>query len=130
MKLPSVTGTAGTRKKPDHDHAVHGEQPVVGFRRAEKPLRNDEIEAHERRGDAPNEEKERDGREVQDRDALVIGGEGAKLRKVWPSSRYEPWMSSRSTRDGVDRGGGAHGFAPGARDLMYATSFTMSSSLI
>ena len=55
-------------------NAVHREQTVVRFGRAEQSFRHDQIEAHERRGDTADKEKYGDGTQIQQRDALVIGG--------------------------------------------------------
>ena len=65
-KLPSTAGIDGTKKEEDHDHAVHGEEPIVVVGRAQDvPLRRHQLEPHHRGGRSAHEKEKRDRGHVQ-----------------------------------------------------------------
>ena len=70
------------QEEEDHHHAVHGEQLVVGVRRDQVALRRQQLQADQRGEDAAQEEEQRDGDQVQQRDALVVLGEQPRLEAV------------------------------------------------
>ena len=63
------------QEEENHDHAVHGEEFVVGIGLHEVARGSEQLEADEQREEASDEEEERDGDEIEKRDALVVGGE-------------------------------------------------------
>ena len=72
-EVAKCDGHSRNEEKPDHHHPVNGEEPVVGFRRAEHALGHDEIVANERRGDPANKEEDRDRTQIKEGDAFVVG---------------------------------------------------------
>ena len=65
----------GDEEEPHHDHAVQREELVVGVRRHDVGPRREELEPHQRRGGPADQEEHGDGREVEDRDPLVVRGQ-------------------------------------------------------
>ena len=65
-----------------HDDAVHGEELVVGFRCDQRALRLNQVQAHQHREKAADKEHESDRAEIEQRDALVVGGEQPGLYAV------------------------------------------------
>ena len=74
-KFPSTAGIEGIRKKKHHDHAMHGEELVVGIGLHQVARGGEQFEADEQREEASDEEEERNREKIKQRDALVVGGE-------------------------------------------------------
>ena len=74
-KLPSTAGIDGNQEEEHHHHAVHREQLVVGLVGHQIAGRRRQLEPDQHRERAADEKEERDRREVQQRDALVIAGQ-------------------------------------------------------
>src|SRR5262249_37249491 len=55
----------GQQEKENHDHAVHGEELVVGLRLHEVALGCEQLDAHQHGKKAADEEEERDGCQVE-----------------------------------------------------------------
>jgi hypothetical protein len=62
-------------EEPDHHHAMHREQPVIDVGADEVALRRRQFEPDHGGRRAADEEEERDRREIEEGDALVIGRE-------------------------------------------------------
>jgi hypothetical protein len=65
----------GDEEEEHHHHPVHREQLVVGVRCDELAWRRRELETNHHREGAADEEEQRDSRQVEQRDALVIASE-------------------------------------------------------
>ena len=107
------------QEEPHHDHAVHGEQPVVRLGRGQGALRRDQVVADQGGRGAADEEEDRDRQRVQDRDALVVRGEQ-------PAPQRLAVLEIAEDACGGDRL--AHRGRSGARDWMKATRRIRSSS--
>ena len=80
-KLPKRRGDRRDQEEEHHDDPVHREQLVVGVVR-EHAFRRQQVQAHTDGERAADEEERRDGEQIQQRDALVIGGEQPRLPSV------------------------------------------------
>ena len=72
----------GNQEEEHHHHAVHGEELVVGLVRDEIAGRRRQVEPDQHGERAADEEEQRDGRQVQQRDALVIARQQPRLDAV------------------------------------------------
>ena len=70
----------------DHRGAVHGHEGVVGLRRDQRVVRLEQLEAHDQRLDAADDEEPEGGEQVEDPDLLVVGGG----EPVEPAARAVP----------------------------------------
>ena len=75
QEIPENSGDRRDEEEENHGHAVHGEELVVGFRTDQHAAGGQEMNADHGGEDAANEEENRDGGEVEQGDALVVGGE-------------------------------------------------------
>src|SRR5262249_938129 len=98
--------------------AVHREQPVIDVGADEIALRGRKLQANQGRGRAADEEEQRDGGEVENGDALVIGGEKPRAQPVIGGEVILRLVAHRPAL-----------VAP-AKDLMGGMSRTRSSSPI
>ena len=90
----------------DHRRPVHGEELVVLLGREQRVLRRAELEPHQQRLDAAEQEEDGDGPEVQDPDLLVVGRRDPR-RPALGSGRT-PWRddlrAGRAAGGVVERG--------------------------
>ena len=70
------------QEEENHRHAVHGEQLVVGFRRDQVAVWRKQVDADHRGERAADEEEERDRRQIQQRDALMVGGQQPRTNAI------------------------------------------------
>ena len=144
QKIPQHRGNRRNQEKENHDDAVHGEQFVVGLGGNQVTLRRQQVDADHHGKRAAQEKEQRDGNQVQQGDALVVGGEQPRAYAVL---RVQIMLAGqRSCRwrraHGVlffSRAAGAGAAAPPAcrpaapcgacRDLMYAMRFRTCSSV-
>jgi hypothetical protein len=80
----------GDQEEPHHDHAIQRERLVAAVMGQEIARRGDQLEAHQPRRHAADEEEQGDGHEIQERDPLVIGGQqpradGVALAQIAPA---------------------------------------------
>ena len=81
-KVPQHGGNGRNEEEKDHDHAMHGEELVVSIGLHQVARGSQQLEADEQREEAANEKEERDGDEIEQRDALVVGGEQPRPHSV------------------------------------------------
>ncbi len=97
------------QEKKDHDDAVHGEQPVIGFRLHQRALRIDQMDAHQNGQGAAYKEEEGDRDQIEKRNSLVIGGKQpgspAVIRVEIVNAGSSGWRQGRGSG-----GRGAHCF--------------------
>src|SRR5207248_2139564 len=74
-KVAQDGGNRGDQEKEDHHLAVHGEELVVGVRLHQVPGGSQQLEADKQRKEAADEKEERDRDQIEQGDALVVGGE-------------------------------------------------------
>ena len=67
-------GNGRNEEEENHDHAMHGEEFVVGVGLDEIARGREQLEADEQREEASDEKEERDGKEIEKRDAFVVSG--------------------------------------------------------
>ncbi len=106
QEVPQHGGDRRNQEEEDHDDAVHGEQLVVGLRLHQVARRGQQLQPHQHREGAPHEEHQGDRDQVEDGDALVVGGEEPRLppevgaqvvlaRQGWLGGGHCPcWRSS------------------------------------
>ena len=82
-KISQHVGNGRNEKEPNHDHAVQGEELVVGRGGEELAARMDQFKTHEQGRRAPDEEEKRDGSEIEQRYALVIVGEKPRRERLF-----------------------------------------------
>ena len=75
-------GDRGDEEEEDHHHAVHGEELVVGVGLDEVAGGGEQFETDEQGEESADEEEERDGEQVEQGDALVVGGEQPRADTV------------------------------------------------
>ena len=63
------------QEEKDHHHAMHGEELVISIGLHQVARGREQFQADEQREEAADEEEECDGDEIEQRDALVVGGE-------------------------------------------------------
>jgi len=68
-------GNGGNEEEENHGHAVHGEELVVGFGGDQVTRWSQQVDTDHGGEDAANEKEEGDGSEIEQGDALVVGGE-------------------------------------------------------
>ena len=73
--MPSVVGMDGIRKNQTMMMPCVGEQLVIGFRLHEIAHRRQQFQPHEKRRDTADHKEYSDGRDIEQRDALVVGSE-------------------------------------------------------
>src|SRR5262249_56639859 len=100
-----------------HD-AVHREQPVVDVGGDEIALRGGELQANQSRRGAADKEEHRDAGEIEDGNAFVVGGEEPRTQPIVLGEIIFRLLAHRCD------------LVSAAKDLMYATSRTRSSSPI
>ena len=88
-------------KEPHHDHAVHGEELVVGVGGYQIAGRSGELDADERRSRAADKEEYGDRESIKDRDPLVI------LRRQPRAQRHAGTEVARRARLRMDHGDAA-----------------------
>ena len=71
-KIAEDSRDGWNQKKPDHDHAMNGEELVVSLGGDEVALRGEQLQPHQCRRRAADEEEKRNRDHVEDRDPLVI----------------------------------------------------------
>ena len=81
-EIAERVGNRGDQEEPHHDDAVHGEQAVVHVGADEIGLRGRELDPDRGRRCAADEEEEDEAGEIENRDALVIGGEEPRSQAV------------------------------------------------
>ena len=112
---------------------MHGEQLVIRVGLDERSLRFDQVQPHEHGERTADKKHQRDGAEVQQRDALVVGGEKPRLDAV---IRVEIMNARRFRRDfplHVCNRGTHFAFvflSSGPSDFTYAINCSTCSSLI
>ena len=72
QEISERRGNRRHQEEENHDDAVDGEQLVVSVGLDQRALRLNEIEAHQHRGDAADQEHQRDRAEIEQSDALVV----------------------------------------------------------
>ena len=82
QKIAERRGNRRHQEEEDHDDAVGGEQLVVGVRLDQRALRLDQVQAHQHRGNAADQEHEGDRAEIEQSDALVVEGQQPRLHAV------------------------------------------------
>src|ERR1700731_1349133 len=75
-------GNGRDEKEENHDHAMHGQEFVVGVGLYQVAGGGEQFEPDEQSEEAADEKKERDGDEVEKRNALVVGGEQPRADAV------------------------------------------------
>ena len=80
-KFPSVAGIDGHQEEEHHDDPVHGEQLVIGVV-LEQAVWAEQIQPHAHGEGSADEEEGGDGEQIQQRDALVVGGEQPRFPAV------------------------------------------------
>src|SRR5207245_11591458 len=108
-----------------HDHAVHGEELVVGLCLEEVARRREQLEAQHDGEEAAHEEGARQRDQVEEPDPLVVGGEEPRAHAVALGQVVEPGLLDD------DGGCGGHGAlaSVACRDFTYAISSSTPSSL-
>jgi hypothetical protein len=81
-KIPERGRDGRHQEKENHDDAVHGEQLVVGFRLDQRALRLDQVQAHQNGKSAADKEHQRNGSEIEKRDAFVVRGQKPGLHAI------------------------------------------------
>ena len=61
---------------------MHGEELVVGFWSDQRAVGSQQVDADHSGEDAADKEEERDGNQVEEGDAFVVGGEQPRLNSV------------------------------------------------
>ena len=90
------------QEEPHHDDAVQREQAIIFVGRQEQPGRADQLEPHQRDGDAADEEEHGDRQRIEDGDALVIGGRRATTSECGPRrGSFALPLSSGGTKGSV-----------------------------
>ena len=82
-KIPQHGGDGRNQKEEDHHLTVHREELVIGIRLYEVAGRGQQFEANQQGKESSDEEEERNGREVQKRDALMIRGQQPRTDAVF-----------------------------------------------
>ena len=82
QEVPEHGRDRGNQEEEHHHHAVHREELVVGLVRHEVAGRRRELEPDHHRHRAADEEEDRDGGEIEQRDALVIARQQPRLDAV------------------------------------------------
>ena len=82
QKISQHSRHGGNQEEEDHDHAMHGEQLVIGIGLNQITGRSQQFQPDEQGKKSSNKEKERNRGEVQQGDTLVIGGEQPRTYAV------------------------------------------------
>jgi len=82
QKISKDCGDRGNQKKENHRHAVHGEELVVSFGGDQITGGREEVDADQGGENAADEEENGDRAEIQEGDALVVGGEQPRFEAV------------------------------------------------
>ncbi len=75
-------GNGGNEEKENHGYAVHGEKLVVGFRRNQCAGGRQKMDSNHGGEDSADEKENGHGTEIQQGDALVVGGEQPRTDAV------------------------------------------------
>ncbi len=70
------------QKQKDHHDAVHGKQLVIGIVQHQVAWRSQQLQADQHGEEAAKEEEQRDRDQIQDCNALVVGGQQPRLDAV------------------------------------------------
>ena len=89
-------GNRRDQEKEDHHHAVHGEELVIGVGLHQVAGGGQQLEADEQREEAADEKEERDRDQIEQGDALVVGGQKPRIDAVL---RYSD--NFRARRDAI-----------------------------
>src|SRR6266550_1734528 len=81
-KVSQDSGDGRNQKEEHHDLAMHGEQLVVGVGLNQVARGSEQFETNEQSEQSADEEKERYRSQVEQRDALVVGGEQPRPHPV------------------------------------------------
>ena len=116
-------GNRRNQEEPHHDHAVGGEQLVVGLGRDQIAFGAQKLQADERGGRPADKEKRRNSDRVQNGDAFVVAGREPRAQAV---TGAEVTARRRGSAHSLASGGRS---AVGASDLRYSIISSTSSSL-
>ena len=107
QEIAQHRGHGRNQEEEHHVHAVHGEQFVVSIGLEQLAVGREQVQPDQRCKQAANEEEERDGKQVQDRDPLVVLRQQPRSDSVIVVQEM-PFGHHRLN----DRCCGTHGFFP------------------
>ena len=122
QKIPQHGRNSGDQEQKDHEHAVHGEETVVGIRLHQIAGRCRQLDADRNRHESADQKEHTDGDQIENGDAFVILGQQPGLHAVLDVEIVQPLGCRSGSRRAHDSSLGFSSVASStgsvARDLM------------